>query len=222
MFDLPSAVGTIVLSFLLVNHNPETFPWTLMVSFASLSIPPISKRERSPREKSQEGLTSHVQNSDPEFLPSPTILSSVDLNDDLLQLVQTIISHPIVRESVSIHLVEDIYQNGYVPSFGLGPHEMLGDFIPILFRHTPLDTPFLDFIQPFLYRHVLLRVTRKHGAVCPLCEDGLEVEFLDLECVEHRGGGGQRTFHGLTSIRKALPFILYVWSVCRTRPSSFA
>jgi len=44
--DVSSTASSLVLeesvSFFRINHNPEPLPWTLMVSFASLSMVPIN------------------------------------------------------------------------------------------------------------------------------------------------------------------------------------
>ena len=104
--------------------------------------------------------TSHVLHRDSELLPAPTVLATVYLSHDVLQFRKA--------------------------SFRLWAHIMLGDFVPALFWHLALDTARLYLVKPVVDGHVFLSLSVKHGWVSPGFEDGVEVEFFDLECLEHR------------------------------------
>lgn len=105
--------------------------------------------------------TSHVLHRDSELLPAPTILATVDLSHDVLQFHEA--------------------------GFRLWAHIMLGDFVPVFFWHLALDTARLDLVEPLVNGDVFPGLSVKHGRVSPGFEDGFEVKFLDLECLEHRG-----------------------------------
>lgn len=104
--------------------------------------------------------TSHVLHRDFKLLPAPTILATIDLSHDILQFQKA--------------------------SFRLWAQIMLGDFVPVLLWYLAFDTARLDFLEPLVDRHVFLGLSIKHGRVSPGLVDGVEVEFLDLECLEHR------------------------------------
>lgn len=62
---------------------------------------------------------------------------------------------------------------------------MLRDFVPVFLRYPSLNAPRLYLVQPLVDGQVFLCVSAEYWAVCPLFVDGLQIEWLYLECVEH-------------------------------------
>ena len=107
--------------------------------------------------------TTHVPHRNLEPLPVPSIISTVEVAQDLLELPQALL--------------------------GLVSEEALADFVPALFRDLALETALLHLVQPCVYGGILLRVAEKTWWVLPGVEDGIEVEFFKFESVKHSGMG---------------------------------
>lgn len=109
--------------------------------------------------------TSQVLHRDLELLPGPAVFTTIDLSHDVLEFRKA--------------------------SPGVGTHVMLSDLVPVFLWHLSLDAAGLDFFKPLVDGDVFLGLPVKHGWVSPRVEDRVEVEFLDLECLEHRAQSGQ-------------------------------
>ena len=139
-----------------INQSPDAFPWTLIVSLASLSIAPNLHyyfRYNSLSTKDKETLTTHILHSDLELLPGPSVLPSMYLHDNLFQLVQT---SPILS---SWQIFLTMRKTVRLPTSCLGTHKMLSYFIPVLLWYSSFDTTFSDPFQPFINRKIFFRVS---------------------------------------------------------------
>jgi len=94
-----------------------------------------------------------------ELLPAPSIFPSVYLSHDSLDLLES--------------------------GFRLRPHVVLGDFVPVFLWHLPVDATCFDLLQEVVYGHISLRLAIELGRLIPRLVDRLQIEVLDLECVEH-------------------------------------
>ena len=104
--------------------------------------------------------TSHVLHRDFELLPAPTVFTAIHLSHDVLEFRKA--------------------------GLCLWTHVILSHLVPVFFWHLALDTARLDVFKPLVDGRVFLWFSVKHGWVSPGFVDGVEVELLDLECLEHR------------------------------------
>ena len=101
------------------------------------------------------------------------------LHDDLFQFVQPITT----TTSISQRFKNQQKSCIFLPSSCFGPHIVLSDLVPVFLRNATLHTSFLDLLQPLLDREVLLVISVEYRTVFPFGVDGLEVKWLELECV---------------------------------------
>jgi len=165
-----SAGSSVTASFSrpIIHHEPEDLVCTLTDSVFLSSMSPIGRSRQSKEKRGGSGgRTTHVPHGDFEPLPVPSIISTVEVAQDLLELVQAFSG--LVRE------------------------EVLADFVPAILRDLALETAFLHLIKPCVDWGILLGIAEKTWWVLPRFEDGLEVEFFCLERVKHSGiGDGAR------------------------------
>jgi hypothetical protein len=148
--------GTSSFSRPIIHQEPEDLVWTRTDSVFLSSMSPIRIRsfinlqiERGWWERQR---TTHIPHRSLEFLPVPSITSTVEVAQDFLELVQAL--------------------------SGLVSEEMLANFVPVLLRDLALEAAFLYLVQPCVYWWILLRIAEKTWWVLPGLEDGLEVEFF--------------------------------------------
>lgn len=101
----------------------------------------------------------HILHCNLKFLPTPTVLASVHLSHDILQLYQT--------------------------RFGFVAEVVLGNLMPVLLWHLAFDTTSSNFLEPVVYGHVPLGISVEHGRVLPSFVDWAKIELFDLESFEH-------------------------------------
>ena len=125
--------------------------------------------------RNENGHTAHVDHSDLEFLPGPTVRSTVDPGDDSFHFVEA--THPVSKA-----LVLGI---SVLPFFRLVPHEVLSDSVPALLRYVSFNATGFDLFQPLFDWRILLGIALENRAIFPLFEDRLKVERFDFESFEY-------------------------------------
>lgn len=104
-------------------------------------------------------LPPHVAHCNRELLPAPAIFTSIYFCHDVFEFLES--------------------------GFRLFAHVVLGDFVPVLLWHLPVNAARFNLMQKVINGHILLRFAVKPWGVFPRLVDGLQIELLDLECFQH-------------------------------------
>lgn len=107
-------------------------------------------------------LPPHVPHRNGELLPAPAIFSPIYFRHNALKLLES--------------------------GFRIVPHVVLGNFVPVLLRHFPIDAASFDLMQKVINGHVPFRLAVEPWRVLPSLVDELQIEFLDLKCFQHSKG----------------------------------